>query len=204
MPFDFLDFAGSGRGAWATACLHSCVICADLIRGFAIGRNADMESWREGEGMALCHRLIGKAARLYWRVVRPRTLGVRALVIDDQGRIALVRHTYTDHWYLPGGGVKKKESYARALARELREEIALSDFAVERLLGVYHSLREHKDDHIVVYVVRAGATPIRKAAIMEIADAGWFAPDALPDGVSAATLRRIREYRDGVIGGGDW
>ncbi len=43
--------------------------------------------------MALGHRLIVKAARLYWRIVRPRTLGVRAVVIDDQGRIALIRHT---------------------------------------------------------------------------------------------------------------
>lgn len=154
--------------------------------------------------MAFGHRLIGGAARLYWRVARPRTLGVRAVVIDDQGRIALVRHTYTDHWYLPGAGVKKKESNALALARELREEIALSDFVVDRLLGVYHSLREHKDDHIVVYVVRAGAATIRKADVLEIEDVGWFTPDALPDGVSAATLRRIQEYRDGAIGGGDW
>jgi ADP-ribose pyrophosphatase YjhB (NUDIX family) len=154
--------------------------------------------------MALGHRLIGRVARLYWRIVRPRTLGVRAVVVDDRGRIALVRHTYGDHWYLPGGGVKKKESYAQALARELREEIALSDFTVDRLLGVYQSLREAKDDHIVVYVVRAANSAIRRADVMEIADAGWFAPDALPDGVSAATRRRIQEYRDGAVGGGDW
>ena len=150
--------------------------------------------------MALGHRLIGKGARLYWRIMRPRTLGVRAVAVDEQGRIALVRHTYGDHWCLPGGGVKKKESYARALARELEEEIALRDFAIERLLGVYHSLRGAKDDHIVVYVVRAAGSAIRRADLMEIADAGWFAPDALPDGVSAATLRRIQEYRDGAIG----
>jgi len=147
--------------------------------------------------MAFGHRLIGKAARLYWRIVRPRTLGVRAVVVGDQGRIALVRHTYGDHWYLPGGGVKKKESYARALARELQEEIALGDFAVDRLLGVYHSLREAKDDHIVVYAVRAADEAIRKADVMEIADAGWFAPDALPEGVSPAALRRIRDIVTG-------
>ena len=155
--------------------------------------------------MALRHRLIGKAARLYWWVFRPRTLGVRAVVVDDAGRVALVRHTYGDHWYLPGGGVRKKESHARALVRELEEELSLRDFATDRLLGVYHSLREGKDDHIVVYVVRTTANgPIRKADPMEIADAGWFAPDALPNGVSAATRRRIQEYRDGTIGGGDW
>jgi ADP-ribose pyrophosphatase YjhB (NUDIX family) len=154
--------------------------------------------------MTLGHRLIGKAARLYWWIVRPRTLGVRAVVVDDAGRVALVRHTYGDHWYLPGGGVKKKESYARALARELEEEIALRDFAIDRLIGVYHSLREAKDDHIVVYVVRTANVAIHKADPMEIADVGWFAPDALPDTVSAATRRRIQEYRDRTIGSGDW
>jgi 8-oxo-dGTP pyrophosphatase MutT (NUDIX family) len=26
-------------------------------------------------------------------------------VFDEQERVALVRHTYGDHWYFPGGGV---------------------------------------------------------------------------------------------------
>ena len=94
--------------------------------------------------MALYHRLIGKAARLYWRVRKPRTLGVRAVVVDQNGRIALVRHTYADQWYLPGGGVKKGESFEAALLRELREEVALDHGRIERVLGVYHSRREAK------------------------------------------------------------
>src|SRR6478752_6229706 len=104
--------------------------------------------------MAIHHRLAGSAARLYWRLRRPRTLGVRSLVLDAEDRIALVRHTYADHWYLPGGGVKKGEGFEEALARELREEVAVTDYAVERLLGIYHSRREYKDDHIIVYVTR--------------------------------------------------
>ena len=155
--------------------------------------------------MALRHRLIGKAARLYWRIWRPRTLGVRALVRDDAGRIALVRHTYADHWYLPGGGVKKGESFAAAALREVEEEIGLTGCAIERILGVYHSRREYKDDHIVLFEVRApDGAAIDRRDRMEIAEAGWFAPDALPEDLSAATARRIAEYRAGVIGAGLW
>jgi len=154
--------------------------------------------------MAIGHRLLGRAARLYWRLIRPRTLGVRAIVVDDGGRVALVRHTYGNHWYLPGGGIKKKESFSDALARELAEEIALTDFTVDRLLGAYHSLREHKDDHILVFVVRAKAPEIRRADLFEIEQADWFALDAIPAGTSPATIRRIQEYRDGRLGGGIW
>jgi len=157
--------------------------------------------------MALHHRLIGKAARLYWSVRRPRTIGVRAVVVDSNDRIALVRHTYTESWYLPGGGVKKGESCEAALWRELREEIALVGGKVERLLGIYHSRRESKDDHIVLFVVRIeadAAAALREADQVEIEEAGWFPLDGLPPTVSAATGRRIAEYRTGALGLGAW
>ena len=157
--------------------------------------------------MAIHHKLIATAARLYWRLRRPRTLGVRGLVLDGDNRIALVRHTYADHWYLPGGGVKKGESFEQALARELREEIALTDFAVERLLGIYHSRREYKDDHIAVFVARVppGAKePLARADYLEIEQAAWFDLEDLPPDLSPATARRIAEYRAAVVGGGSW
>jgi len=157
--------------------------------------------------MALRHRLIGQAARLYWFVRRPRTLGVRAIVLDPNSHIALVRHTYTAAWYLPGGGVKKGESCEAALRRELREEIAVADGKVERLLGVYHSRRQSKDDHILVFVVRLEAdtaASLRVADPMEIEEAAWFSLDALPPTVSPATARRIAEYRAAGLGLGTW
>ena len=75
--------------------------------------------------VALRHRLIGRAARLVWKVTKPRTIGVRAVLLDQDDRIALVRHTYTDAWYLPGGGVAKKGKASKphcyeSLKRKLR------------------------------------------------------------------------------------
>lgn len=157
--------------------------------------------------MALHHRMIGKAARLYWRIRKPRTLGVRAIVLDQDDRIALVRHTYIDAWYLPGGGVKKGEGFEAAIRRELREEIALADVRIERVLGVYHSRKEAKDDNIVVFLARTETHPdtlLRKADPLEIEEAGWFPLDALPPNVSDATRRRIEEYRSGTLGLGNW
>src|SRR5687768_13217232 len=39
-----------------------------------------------------------------WRVLRPITVGVRVLVVDD-GRLLLVRGHGHDHWHLPGGAI---------------------------------------------------------------------------------------------------
>jgi ADP-ribose pyrophosphatase YjhB (NUDIX family) len=156
--------------------------------------------------MAWHHRLAWKTLKTYWRVRNARTLGVRGLVFDGAGRVALVLHTYIDHWYLPGGGVKQGEGYGEALARELREEIGLTDFHVERVLGVYRNTREFKDDHVVVFVVRATipAPAIRAADTLEIEQARWFALDDLPADLSPATARRIAEYQAAATGIGDW
>ncbi len=157
--------------------------------------------------MALHHRLIGKAVRAYWRVARPRTIGVRAVLLDQDDRVALVRHTYTDQWYLPGGGVKKGESIEAALLRELAEEVAVTNPRIERVLGVYHSRREAKDDHIVIFAARTMSQPssdLPRADIKEIEEARWFSLDQIPPSTSPATIRRIAEYRNGATGLGAW
>lgn len=143
--------------------------------------------------------------RLYSRVVRPRTFGVRALLLDHAGRIALVRHHYVAGWYLPGGGVNKRESAVAAIRRELIEETGLADVVISGVLGVYHNRVEAKDDHVVVFVAQI-ADPDRLTAAdpREIAEAKWFAPDAIPPDTSPATRRRIDEYRAGQQGHGNW
>lgn len=172
-------------------------------RGFGYYCDASNTSGHKRVGIS--HRLIGKAARLLWRIGKPRTIGVRALLRDRDGRVALVRHTYADHWYLPGGGVKKGESIEAALMRGLAEEVAIADVVIERVLGVYHSRQEGKDDHIVIFVVRTAACGVlARADLREIEQAGWFAVDGLPETTSPATRRRIAEYLQGVTGTGAW
>jgi ADP-ribose pyrophosphatase YjhB (NUDIX family) len=55
---------------------------------------------------------------------------VRALILDPDDRVLLVRFDWPDKtvWALPGGGIDADEPPDRAIARELAEECGLRDF----------------------------------------------------------------------------
>jgi ADP-ribose pyrophosphatase YjhB (NUDIX family) len=119
---------------------------------------------------------------------------VRAACFDREGRIFLVRHTYVPGWYLPGGGVERHETVLQALEKELREEGNLVMTAKPSLFHVYFNRRVSKRDHVLLYRVEVEQTAPRKAD-REIAESGFFDLDALPAGVTTATLNRVRELK---------
>jgi ADP-ribose pyrophosphatase YjhB (NUDIX family) len=125
------------------------------------------------------------------------TLGVRALVIDEEGRIFLVKHSYVSGWHLPGGGVEAGETLSQALARELREEGNIEMMAPPRLHGLFFNSRASRRDHVAVFVVRDFRQSAAPVPDREIIQHGFFAVDALPNDTTAATRARIIE----VLGG---
>jgi ADP-ribose pyrophosphatase YjhB (NUDIX family) len=141
--------------------------------------------------------LFFRALHAWFLVSRGLTMGVRAAVIDDADRVLLVRHTYVKGWHLPGGGVEVGETAEEALARELREEGNVEATGRPRLLGIAFNTRSSRRDHVLVYEVRAFRSLGPKAADREIAEAGFFPLDALPEGTTEATRERLAEIREG-------
>lgn len=127
--------------------------------------------------------------RIAWQ---PVTLGVNVLLVRD-GEVLLVRHTYRAGWFLPGGGVKRHETLEAAARREAREEVGAT-IGELRLMGAYSDFVEAKSDHVVVFVSESFEQAPNESA--EIAEARFFRFDALPEGVSAGSQRRIDEYRE--------
>ena len=140
-------------------------------------------------------RFLHALQRLKWRILRPVTLGVRVLMEKD-GRVVLVWHTYEKLWYFPGGGVRRKETLKEAARREAREELG-AELGQLRLMGAYSNFTEYKSDHSLIFVCHdftlAGTTG------REIARFGFFDLEDLPQDISPATKRRIEEYKTGSV-----
>lgn len=134
---------------------------------------------------------------LYWRFARGMTLGVRAVVLDRENRVFLVRHAYVSGWHLPGGGVEVGESLGEALKRELMEEGRIELSAPLVLHGLFFNSHVSPRDHVAVYVVRQFRQDRLPEPNREIAACGFFAPGALPDGTTRGTRQRIVEVLEG-------
>lgn len=134
-------------------------------------------------------------ARTYWKIRKPLTLGVRVIVTNEERGVLLIRHTYTHGWYLPGGGVERRESFEGAARRELWEECGIQA-PLLKLCHLFYSEREGKRDHIALFHLDTGVFPELNKDDKEVADLRFFAWDQLPEELSPATRRRLEQFRN--------
>ena len=142
--------------------------------------------------------LIRPFFHLYARTRRGMTLGVRGMVLDAEGRVLLVRHTYVKGWHMPGGGVEHGETAEVAIARELVEEAGVRLTAPPILVSIHSAHAKFKGDHILFYRIDAWE-PCLATSRGEIAEIGWFSLGGLPDGTTDGTRGRIAEALSGAV-----
>ncbi len=116
---------------------------------------------------------------------------------ENDQYVLLVKHTYLDGWFLPGGRVDKSETLQDAIKRELIEELSLTDISVDGLHWVYNSVKEYKNDHIILFKCSTKQQP--KISCREIADVDFFPLDNLPEDLTPATRCRLQEYLNDTL-----
>lgn len=142
-----------------------------------------------------------KIYRRSWKITQPQTIGVRALLIKNH-KFLLVKHTYSEQWFLPGGGLKKGEMLENAINRELKEELGVKAEKYA-LHGVYQNFYEGKKDYIIVF--KTEKFDIFPKKDDEIERYGFFGVKDLPEKTSKGTKRRIIEYLENQSSHyGDW
>lgn len=141
---------------------------------------------------------------LYWRFARGLTLGVRGLVLDGEGRVFLVKHSYVPGWHLPGGGVEPGEKLLDALTREMREEGNIELTKPTELYGMYFNPRDSRRDHVALFVIDHFRQPSLPKPNNEIIEHGFFPANALPKDATPATRARINEVVNGAKSAETW
>lgn len=127
----------------------------------------------------------------YLFIRKPLALGVRVVLIRNN-EVLLIRHTYHDDWFIPGGGVEKNETLEEAAIREIWEEAGTKINSLS-LMGVYSNLTKFKNDHVVVYYCDDFEI-IEKRKNLEIDDVSLFDIHKLPDNMNTGSRKRVEEF----------
>ncbi|WP_458189858.1 NUDIX hydrolase [Haladaptatus sp. NG-WS-4] len=137
---------------------------------------------------------VSKLESLQEWAIEGTGLTASARVRDPDGRFALVKNSWADGWFLPGGGVEPNETPVAAARREVREETGLNA-TIEAPLVVldqtYVSEDDGKEWFSALFVVFSASADgeIPDASQLgvtdsEISAARWFdtIPEELHDG----------------------
>lgn len=129
-------------------------------------------------------------------------LDVRAAVIDDAGRLLLVREVSDGGWAMPGGWADVNASLAEGAVREVEEESGYA-VSVQRLLGFYERERWGHPPMPFFTLKAVLACRLEGGGARESSETdavGWFERDELPPlsqtRGSSRLLARVFEHHD--------
>lgn len=144
------------------------------------------------------HRMalrLAHAVRHRWRtLVKTPLAGVSVLVLDMQGRLLLVRHSYgPGGWALPGGGMARGEEPLDAARREVREEVGCALDAVEVFERIDETISSSPH---TAWLVTGRTQDHPRPDRREVIEARFFPLHSLPEPLTRLTRKRVEAWRE--------
>jgi ADP-ribose pyrophosphatase YjhB (NUDIX family) len=136
----------------------------------------------------------GHRLRHHWRRITGKTgAGVCVIARDLDGQILLVRHSYgPEGWYVPGGGVRRKEAPEHAAQREILEETGCR---IERLKFVGRIEEVLSGAPHIAHVFEGVVDAMPKADGREVVEARFFPLHSLPEPLGPRTRARLELWQ---------
>ena len=130
------------------------------------------------------------------RLPHGHALGAAVVIVNAEGRVLLVHHTYgRRNWEIPGGVTEPGESVIETALREAREELGVA-VVIERLTGVYwepDGASGRGMHHFVFRAALRGPLPATPPDPREIAEWMWATVETAPRPISDFTIQRVRD-----------
>jgi len=136
-------------------------------------------------------RRVGLLAKLTAQALLAPVAYAACALIERDGKVLLVRHSYMPGWLLPGGGVGRGEPAEHAILRELKEEIGLTRSAPPELFGVYSHRTGWVTNVIVLYRLRDVEFAFRPN--LEVREILLVDPRSPPPQTPTSVRRRLAE-----------
>jgi ADP-ribose pyrophosphatase YjhB (NUDIX family) len=140
--------------------------------------------------------------KIYCFLFRPIRMGVRVMMIQND-KVFLIRHTYLSGWFLPGGGLKRGETLEQGARREACEETG-AELKEVKLIGVFTNFMQWKTDHTSVFL--CNDFRITGKSDGEIAEMRAFPLNDLPANMYSVHRGLLEKYKTGTITSqaGEW
>ena len=123
-------------------------------------------------------------------ILSPVAFAALALV-EQGGKVVLVRQSYAAGWHLPGGGVRHGEPPAKAVLRELKEELGLTWASEPEFAGIFIRKVWPATNVIALYRVREAHFDFK--ANLEVREIVLADPASPPPGTLPGVRRRLAE-----------
>jgi len=132
--------------------------------------------------------------KYYCFIFRPKSLGVKIVVENNDKKILMVRISYAHKkWTFPGGGVKHKESFEKAALRELEEEVGIKAQSLVEM-GEYFSESNFKNNIVKCFYLYADSLVVG-IDNFEISESNWYDSEELPVDCSFAVAKVMEIYK---------
>lgn len=129
------------------------------------------------------------------------SVGARAAILDEQGRVLLVRRSDNGMWVMPAGSIELNESILDCLKREVWEETGLEVLEAtpialysEPCFNFTTAFGDHYQMLSVVFCVNRWQGTLATATD-ETTHAQFFALDELPDDIPTLYRETLEDFR---------